>query len=243
MYSAASSSAVPPISPTKMIASVWGSCSNNYESNNTRQTATAIAVNTNVLSMIGSTTDKDYFRITTTSGAPKLKITLSTLPFDYDVRLYNANGTQLAISQLGGVSSETIKYNASTVGATYYVQVYGYAGAYSLSNCYTLLASTSNVNWRLDGNENTDITDKTELNIFPNPAKDKIAVQFFAEANNNVMINIYNSIGQRIVSEKNTTIEGENNFSYDLQNLSNGIYIMEMINNDERNIQKFIIQK
>lgn len=222
---------------------VGGGCANNYESNNTRQTATSIAVNTNVLSMIGSTTDKDYYRITTTNAAPKLKVTLSTLPFDYDVRLYNANGTQIGISQLGGVSTETIKYNASAVGATYYIQVYGYGGAYSLSNCYTLNASTSNVNWRLDGSENSDLTDKTELNIFPNPASDKIAVQFYAEANNEVVLNIYNSMGQKILSEKNTTVEGSNTFSYDLKNLSSGIYIMEMINNEERKIQKFTIQK
>ncbi|MBK8145690.1 MAG: T9SS type A sorting domain-containing protein [Bacteroidetes bacterium] len=222
---------------------VGGGCTNNYESNNTRQTATLIATNTNILSMIGSTTDKDWYRITTTNAAPKLKVTLSTLPFDYDVRLYNANGTQIGISQLGGVSTETIKYNSSAVGATYYIQVYGYNGAFSLSNCYTLNASTSNVNWRLDGSENDELTNKTELNIFPNPAKDKIAVQFYAEANKNVMINVYNSIGQRIVSENNNTVEGENQFSFDLQNLSNGIYIMEMIHDDERKVQKFTIQK
>ncbi len=221
---------------------VGNGCTNSYESNNTIQTATIAAVNTNLLSMIGTNTDKDWYRITTTNAAPKLKVTLSTLPFDYDVRLYNANGTQLAISQLGGTSTETIKYNAAA-GATYYIQVYGYNGAYSATNCYTLNASTSAVNWRLDGNAASEFTDKAALNIYPNPANDKIALQFFAEGNNAVTVNIYNSMGQRIVSEKNITSEGENNLSFDLKNLSSGIYIMELIENDERKIQKFTIQK
>lgn len=221
---------------------VGNGCVNNYESNNTIQTATIAAINTNILSMIGTNTDKDWYRITTTNAAPKLKVTLSTLPFDYDVRLYNANGTQLAISQLGGTSTETIKYNAAA-GATYYIQVYGYNGAFSATNCYTLNASTSAVNWRLDGNAASEFTDKAALNIYPNPANDKIALQFFAEGNNAVTVNIYNSMGQRIVSERNITNEGENNLSFDLKNLSSGIYIMELIENDERKIQKFTIQK
>ncbi|HQW46006.1 MAG: T9SS type A sorting domain-containing protein [Bacteroidetes bacterium] len=221
---------------------VVGNCVNNYESNNTRQTATVIATNTNISSMIGTNTDKDWFRITTTNGAPKLKVTLSTLPLDYDIRLYNSSGSQLAISQLGGTSTETIKYNAAA-GATYYVQVYGYNGAYNTTNCYTLNASTSAVNWRLDGNEANDFVNKAALNIFPNPAHDKIALQFFAEGNNAVSIHIYNAMGQKIVSEQKVTTEGENNFSFDLQQLSSGIYIMELIDNEERKIQKFTIQK
>ncbi len=221
---------------------VGGGCTNSYEANNTRQTATLANVNTNILSMIGSNTDKDYYRITTTNAAPKLKVTLSTLPFDYDVRLYNANGTQIGISQLGGNATETIKYNANA-GATYYIQVYGYNGAFSLSNCYTLNAATSNVNWRLDGNEDNQFTDKAALNIFPNPAQDKIGLQFFAVGNSAATVNIYNSLGQRILSENNTTVEGENTLSFDLANLSNGIYILELIENDERKLQKFTIQK
>ncbi len=223
-------------------AAVAGGCSNSYESNNTLQTATIAALNTNLLSMIGSNTDKDYYKITTTNAAPKLKVTLSTLPFDYDVKLYNANGTQIGISQLGGNATETIKYNAAA-GATYYIQVYGYNGAFSLANCYTLNASTSNVNWRLDGNEDNELTNKAALNIYPNPAHDKVALQFFAEGNQAATVNIYSAIGQRILSEKYTTTEGENNLSFDLQNLSNGIYIMELIENTERKLQKFSIQK
>ncbi|HPI54281.1 MAG TPA: M43 family zinc metalloprotease, partial [Chitinophagaceae bacterium] len=87
--------------------STTGTCSNNYESNNTRNTAATIAINTNINSMIGTSTDKDYFKIVTTSAAPKLKVTLSNLPKDYDLKLYNSSGSLLATSANGSTTTET----------------------------------------------------------------------------------------------------------------------------------------
>ncbi|MBS1609598.1 MAG: M4 family metallopeptidase, partial [Bacteroidetes bacterium] len=111
-------------------------CTDNFESNNTRSTAASLPLNIDNTATISSSTDKDWFKFTTTASAPKLKVTLTNLPADYDVRLYNSNGTQLAASQNAGTTSETITRNA-TNAATYYLQVYGYNKANSTS-CYTL---------------------------------------------------------------------------------------------------------
>lgn len=223
--------------------SAAATCSNNYESNNTLGTATAMALNTNILSMIGSSTDNDYFRITTTTAAPKLKVTLSTLPLDYDVRLYNSAGTQLAISQLGGTSTETIKYNSATVGATYYIRVYGYNGAYSTGSCYTLNASTSATNWRMDGEEMNGET-KAQINLFPNPTGNKLSVRYFAGLQESVSFQVFNAMGQKVISRTdNSTNDGENIAHFDVQHLANGIYIMEMVQGEERKTQRFVIQK
>ena len=219
-----------------------GACSNNYESNNTRNTAASIAINTNINSMIGTSTDKDYFKIVTTSAAPKLKVTLSNLPKDYDLKLYNSSGTQLASSANGSTTSETIKYNTATAGATYYIYVYGYNGAFSASQCYTLNASTSATNWRMSGEEN-ELTSKPELNIYPNPVQNKVAVDFFAEVNQAASINVYNAMGQKVNQQNIQTLEGSNTVSFDLNNHANGMYIMEVICGDERKVQKFTIQR
>lgn len=222
--------------------SATGACSNNYESNNTRNTAASIAINTNINSMIGTSTDKDYFKIVTTSAAPKLKVTLSNLPKDYDLKLYNSSGTQLASSANGGTTAETIKYNTATAGATYYIYVFGYNGAFSASQCYTLNASTSATNWRMSGEEN-EITSKPELNIYPNPVQNKVAVDFYAEANQAASVNIYNAMGQKVNQQNIQTLEGSNTVSFDLNNQANGMYIMEVICGDERKVQKFTIQQ
>jgi hypothetical protein len=216
-------------------------CTNNYESNNTRNTATSIAINTNITSMLATSTDKDYFKIVTTTAAPKLKVTLSTLPFDYDVKLYNAKGTLLSTAAASGTTTETIKYNTATTGATYFIHVYGYNGAFSATNCYTLNASTSATTWKVE--EENQFTTKPAFNIYPNPASDNVTISYFEEANVNVVATIYTSLGQKVSTQKVTTMEGENKMTFDVNNLSKGMYILEMISNGERTVQKFTIQK
>jgi hypothetical protein len=217
-----------------------GTCTNNYESNNTRATASTIAINTNITSMLGTSTDKDYFKIVTTTAAPKLKVTLSTLPFDYDLKLYNTSGTLLATAAASGTTTETIKYNTATKAATYYIYVYGYNGAFSATNCYTLNASTSATNFVKTAQFSEN---KPEINVYPNPVSDKMNVQFFEEGNKQIIANVYNSLGQKVVTQSNTTIDGENNISIDVNNLSNGIYILELVGTEERKVQRFTIQK
>lgn len=222
-------------------SAVGPTCSNTYEANNSRNTAATIPINTTISSMIGSSTDKDYYKITTTTAAPKLKVTLSNLPFDYDLKLYNSNGSLLATSALGGTSTETIKYNAATTGRTYYLYVYGYGGAYSTANCYNLNTSTSASNWKIEQEYGEE---KAEINLFPNPAGDKLNATYYTAINETVSFNVYNTLGQRVISQQEqSSQDGENTVNFDVKNLSNGIYIFEMIDATERKIQKFVIQK
>ena len=216
-------------------------CSNNYEANNTRNTATSISLNTSVTSMIGTSSDKDYFKIVTLSSAPKLKVTLGTLPFDYDLKLYNSAGSLLATSQNGSTLSETITYNSASTGATYYIYVYGYGGAYSNTQCYTLSTQTSATNLKLEQAEITE--SKASITIYPSPASNKINVEFFAASNQEVILNLYSPLGQKLNSQRIPTTDGLNTASFDVANFSNGIYILEMIDNEEKKTQKFVIQK
>lgn len=221
-------------------ASSTGTCTNNYESNNTRATATTIANNTNITSMIGTSTDNDYFKITTTSAAPKLKVTLTNLPKDYDLKLYNASGTLLASSLATGTTSETVKYNTATAGATYYAQVYGFSGAFSTTSCYTLLASTSASNFK----EESTIEEiaKPAFNLYPNPVQDKFTVSFFEEGNKHVTINVYSAVGQKVAAQQMLTIEGENESSFDVHEMPKGMYLVELITDSERKVVKFTHQ-
>jgi hypothetical protein len=162
------------------------------------------------------------------------------LPFDYDLKLYNTSGTLLATAAASGTTTETIKYNTATKAATYYIYVYGYNGAFSATNCYTLNASTSATNFVKTAQFSEN---KPEINVYPNPVSDKMNVQFFEEGNKQIIANVYNSLGQKVVTQSNTTIDGENNISIDVNNLSNGIYILELVGTEERKVQRFTIQK
>jgi len=203
-------------------------------------TSVLIGSNTSINSMLINSGDNDYYRIVTTNTSPKLKVLLSNLPADFDLRLYNAAGQLLRTSALHGSNTETVTYNNATVGATYYAYVSGYAGAYSPNLCYTLSTQSSASN--LKEEEVMDEETKPEIMLFPNPAQDKTGVEFYANNNDTVMLNIYSAIGQRIKSQSIITTEGLNQVSLNVSEYSNGIYILEMIQGENRKVQRFMIQ-
>lgn len=64
------------------------------------------------------------------------------------------------------------------------------------------------------------------VNIFPNPSNGVITLNF-ASLSENVNIELYNCIGQLIVSEKATNL----NFNLNFENAENGIYILRITEN------------
>ena len=107
-----------------------------YEPNDTLNAAYAITKGTVYNAYISSSTDVDYYKFTQSSTG-YINVSLTNLPKDYDVYLYNSSGTQVAKSTKGGTSSESIRYNATRTG-TYYVKIIGYNGNYSTSTKYAL---------------------------------------------------------------------------------------------------------
>ena len=208
-------------------------CSDNFESNNTRNTAKSLPLNTDNTAVISSSTDKDWYKFTTTSSAPKLKVTLTNLPADYDVRLYNSNGTQLGVSQNGGTTSETITRNTNNV-ATYYVQVYGYNGASSTS-CYTLRVSTSGTNFF--GGDNTegimgsfkpDLEQVNSFAVYPNPVKNKLTVYVNAENSSRTELSMIDITGRTLLKQPVQINKGVNTISVNIPTLPPGTYIVKV---------------
>ncbi len=114
-------------------------CPDSNEPNNTTATAPLITLPTAVNALIASSTDVDYYRFVLTATST-VNLTLSNLPADYDLRLLNSVGTQLASSANGGTASESISY-ANAPAGTYYIHVFGYQSVFNTSQCYLLNAS------------------------------------------------------------------------------------------------------
>ena len=226
------------------LTSGGGGCTDIYESNNTASTSKSIAVNTAITGLIGTSTDVDWFSFTNTTAASKIKITLTNLPFDYDLKLYKSNGTTtIATSQNGGTTSETIIYNTTTVG-TYKIKVYGYGGAYSATSCYTLTASISGTNFRTMQDGTVEINpSETSINVYPNPTSNKLTVNYNSLANEAVMINVYDILGRRVYTENNTANEGPNTYYQDFSNLDNGAYLIEISNGSVSTVKRFMMEK
>lgn len=115
---------------------ISGGCTTNFEPNESLAAAANVTTNTTNQAAITTATDKDWFKFTI-SGTNNLNITLTNLPADYDIILYNSGGTEIKRSESGGTTSENI-VNNNTVAGTYYLQVFGYNGAMSTTVCYNL---------------------------------------------------------------------------------------------------------
>ena len=227
------------------------SCTDSYESNNSRTAAKTIAVNTNIFAKIGTSTDKDWFKFVTTAAAPKIKVVLDQVPADYDLALYNSSGTTLTSSALAGTSTETVTYNTSTASATYYVQVYGYASAFNASLCYRLRVNTSATNFRAaDGSEENSgdvvsaekVTGLEGLNLFPNPANNTLTINYFTPSMETTSIEIYDMMGQLVNTINANANQGFNSRELDLTSMSNGVYFLKVTQNNNTLTKKFVVR-
>lgn len=111
-----------------------------YEPNDSMSAAYGpISSGTTYNGYIGSSTDADWFKFTTgTTGT--ISLSLSNLPADYDIYLYDPSGNLVAASENAGTTSESINYSATSTG-TYSIEVIGYNGAMSTTQAYALKAT------------------------------------------------------------------------------------------------------
>jgi hypothetical protein len=203
------------------------SCTDSYEANESISAAKTINPNTTISARICTSTDKDWFKVTTTSTAPKLKVTLSALAADYDIRLYNSAGTQLGISENSGTTTETIIYNA-TAAATYYIQVYGYNGA-SSSTAYSLLAATRSTNWRVsDGEVQSEAFESTlsNMEVFPNPANDKFTIGVEIAEAGELNLQVVDMMGKLMLNRNQSVESGALSIGVDVSTFAKGLYLV-----------------
>ena len=118
--------------------------SDSYEFNNTIATAanqSAIATSTVRTSYISNSRDADYYKISP-STTKTLTATLSQLPDNYNIMLYNAAGTALKASVNSGTTQEQLTYSLSA-NTVYYLKVYGSNSNYDIDSPYRLQLTLS----------------------------------------------------------------------------------------------------
>ncbi|MFM9027251.1 MAG: fibronectin type III domain-containing protein [Bacteroidota bacterium] len=222
-------------------------CTDNYESNNTRSAAKTIPQNTSITGLIPTSSDRDWFKFTTTSPNTNIRISLSNLPFDYDISLYNSSGSTLATSQNSGTTSEQIIRN-TTSAASYFIQVYPYGTSnFSSTGCYTLLVSTGSTAYRLNENNNlVEVKNEIDLNdfiLYPNPAQNVININYHALENGTANIRFFDLLGKVMIDQQMLVNGGYNKLSFDLTDFNKGVYFVEIVRNNERTVKKLIIER
>jgi hypothetical protein len=207
-------------------------CTDSYESNNSLSSAKTIVKNVNITAKISTATDKDYFKFTTTSTDRNIKIDLTGLPGDYDLKLYNSSNTQVGASANSGTTSESIIYNNGAAG-TYKVYVYGYGGAFSNTACYTLRANTSGTAFRLSENPETTLEESLVVentisiqNVFPNPTQGKLEVKYYQVEEEMIQVEMFDLTGKKVLQQTWSGTVGNNGFTIDMQDFSAGHYVL-----------------
>ncbi len=216
-------------------------CSDIYETNNTSSQAKSISVNTNITARIGTATDRDWFRFSNTTSNRNIRIDMTNLPADYDVRLLNPSNVQVGISQNSGTANEAIIFNNGPVG-TYRVEVYGFQGAFNSTLCYTLRASRSGTAFR-EGQEVADeefeievevLPNFEKLNAFPNPTEGNVDLTFVSGAEAQVGMIVIDAMGREVHNTKFTTIEGVNIVTLDMMNYASGYYTVVLFHGENK---------
>ncbi len=219
-------SALPPACPGVLDVSTNGTIGG----------AATATFNTDIKGTISASGDIDFYKVVITTGGTAT-ITLGTLPFDYDVKLFASNGTtQLGISQAGSTTSESIAYTFAA--GTYYVQVYGYQTANSPTSCYTLRVQLGTASKGALGN-NGLISMNNEVTIaklYPNPVKDVLYVSTLNERNAASRIQILTANGRMMIDQQFT----ENPQSIAVKSLSPGLYIVNVTTASGSEQYKFV---
>ncbi|MEZ4893804.1 MAG: M43 family zinc metalloprotease [Saprospiraceae bacterium] len=226
-----------------------GGCQDQYEPNNTRNSAPVISTGVSFTAQIAAAGDNDWYRFSNTSSQRKIKIDLTTLPADYDLRLYENNKLR-AISQNGGTLDEQIIYNTNKVSSSYYAYVYGYNGANSNTECYTLLVSLKSTNWRTDGSVDGPVTEleipvqfeNAGFGLFPNPAADILTVEVPMQNEGDVSVSILDPSGKSTMTQQLSLGKDHNRINFDIQTLPNGVYFVQVRSEEMTKIRKFVIQ-
>ena len=208
------------------------SCISPYDTstNGTTTGAALIPFNTNITGQINTSTDVDYYKFNITTGGT-ITITLTTLPADFDLYLYNSAGTQVGSSLNASTTSETISYTASS--GTYYVKVIGYTGALSTTSCYTLKVALGTAT-RLDNG----IQSEQMISIAPNPVREKLMISMKNKISRATTYTIIDTKGV-VLREKQLITNPQ---SIDVSGLNKGFYIIKINNAGVVCTQKFIKQ-
>ena len=223
-------------------------CPDIFEPNNTLTTPAPISVGVNYNAQISSATDKDYYSFTNTLFQLRIKVTLTNLPANYDLILYNSRGSSVGSSVKLGTLDEKIIYNATktTQVGTYRAYVYGKSGAFSTTKCYTLLIQLSATNF-LSGNiledEMPQIVKQGGIKLFPVPASKSVTVSFDAESRGTAEVQIINQFGAIVYSKSVSVDNGINFNTINTSNLPSGIYTVKVVKNKEVEVAKLLIQQ
>jgi N-acetyl-anhydromuramyl-L-alanine amidase AmpD len=218
---------------TTQVFSTNASCYDAYETNNVYTVpATYPSLNGGyVYGKICGSGDVDFFKITTTATS-NINFSLANMPKNYNIETYTSTGAFLKGGYATGTTNESVVLNNKAAG-TYLFKVYGATSIDNdASNDYRLYVTTSAPTIaRLA--ESVAATEPVKgLSIIPNPATDFVNLQFTTTSTDKITIMVKDVSGNIKLQQTKLAVAGIQNTQLNIQNLQNGVYIIQLISNN-----------
>jgi Pregnancy-associated plasma protein-A/Secretion system C-terminal sorting domain/Fibronectin type III domain len=224
-------------------------CDNAFEPNESRLAAKYISPNTPIYGAIHKSRDRDWYALRLNVGN-LLRLNLSQLPADYDLRLFDANGGLIGSSENMGLTDENIRFVAQAGHETVYIMVFSYNGTSNSKKCYKLTAQVA-ASARLEEPVTTvpnatkrqkKEADTEGVKIYPNPTTGSFIAEIEEVNEGRVTVQLLNATGQVVKSEQMWLSPTTNTLKMDIQDLQTGFYLLR-IEQDEQVWMKKIVKQ
>lgn len=205
-------------------------CSNNYEPNDSFDSAYAIRNILTYSSDISSPTDNDYYKIYIGRNSD-LVVILENLPNDYDLKLYDSFKREIGSSTNSGTTKEVINAK-NLIGGIYYIQVYGKNGAFDPNRCYNLSVNL------VYTNKSTEFSNiENSVILYPNPVHDVINIKGLniLEKGDFTTLTILDN-NARVIKTLQTKVD--NNVLVNVSDLPPNHYFLQILGKNYRFIKK-----
>jgi hypothetical protein len=214
-----------------MTAALPTSCPGPYDigTNGTMAGAASIPLNTDVKGLINPSGDDDYYQFTITTGGT-ITLTLTTLPANYDLKLYNASGSKKGESKKNGTNNESI--TKTVTAGSYFALVLPKGNATNATSCYTLKIETGTASV---GEEEEELTVNNSIRVYPNPVKEKMLVSI-PDFSGTATVRVFDMVGKMLIQQNSR----QANTSLDLSGLKPGIYLVKINHNGKESGLKIV---
>jgi hypothetical protein len=224
------------------VAKFLNPCTDGFEpQNDSMDTAPPLVFNPkthafNYKATLENKLDKDYFSFVKPSKYDNIKATLSNLPFDCNLFIYDENKNLIGKSQNTGLANESI-FIPVTYSSKYYVLIKSPTHEYSNYDCYTLKILVS-----VESKESPDESAPFHASIYPNPADNVVNITFDSASEEMGTIEICDITGKKLITENMVFSKGNNVVSLPVQSLSAGNYLVNIHSGASNQVVKLILQ-
>jgi|GEM_PF-6854136 len=200
--------------------------------------------------------DKDVYQFET--SGENVRIRLYNIPEDYELEVYDADGLRVGTSKRKGLMAEVVNLRGLDAG-TYYIHVFGANNVRSNPYLGYSLQLTATPRTLVQEQEKEVMVDVkpavsfehdtlaqfdflTELDIFPNPATDLVNITFKSEVTTAIHVRIKDLNGKIHLSQYMNVVYGYNKLRLPLDNLTQGMYIIEYTAENQRYSGKVVVK-